>query len=148
MKNNENEKNWIKYLQRIHTWGCFSDPLKAFPLKAFFFFPQLVPTPFFLPSSLSFSSKKPLALASSPSLYQFYCSPFWKNVTILNHHHGKVVVLSLSHVSIACSSLEAILHSQIKCPTPPGPNRGLHIGIYSCERKPYRLFTFQKSSKF
>ena len=49
-------KKWIRDLQRIHTWGCSSDPLKASSLKAFF--SQLVPTPFSLPNSLSFSSKK------------------------------------------------------------------------------------------
>ena len=146
MKNNENEKKMNKrfaknpYL-RVFLWSSKSIPTESL------FFPQLAPTPFSLPNSLSFSSKKPLAFASPPSLYQFYCSSFWKNVTILNHHHGKVVVLSLPHVSTVCSPLEAILHSQIKCPSPFGPNKSLHIGIYSCERKPYKIFTFQKSSK-
>ena len=84
-------------------------------------------------SSISFFScfslsLKPLnirKLACHPQL--LYYSPFSKKkkVSIPNHNHGKVV-MSLPHVSAAYSPLEAVPHSQIKCPAHP-----IQKGVYS-----------------
>ena len=88
---------------KANEWPLMSTPInKAILIIAHFLLPQSAR---YLPCFSSFlvsipSSIRPLF--SPLSLHQFHCSPFSKRVSILNHNHAEVV-MSLPHVSAACS---------------------------------------------